>query len=340
VTDIEERVRGPLAASSTDRGASGVGRPEAPGNLPATDAKKTYRYLRLGMVVAVAVLTAAILIEQGKAHCWQTSISAYYYTPVRAIFVGGLFAVGFALIVVKGRTTWEDVCLNGAGLLAPVVALAPTTDVGRCWSVQPEPLPVMPDGSLAGWVVTNIDSNFYALLVAGAVGLGVAAVVAVAVNRSLRAPVKKEDRGTTLSLAATGLVLLLGWWAIERWDEFYTRAHGFSAVLMFVFLIGAVGGRAFDYRATLTTFSRIYTAIAAAMVVVGIVVPWFRIGDEHTVFVLEAAEIVLFAGFWLVQTSETWDDKVVLPDGTPVPSGPPAETASVARGGGVAAPLD
>jgi hypothetical protein len=138
--------------------------------LRSQDAIKTYRYLRIGMIGAVVLLAASIAIERSKVDCWQTSISAYYYTPVRAIFVGSMIAVGLSLIVYKGRA-WEDVCLNFAGMLAPVVAVVPTTDVGRCWSVAPSPLPVKADGSLADWVVTNIDNNIYALLIAGALAL-------------------------------------------------------------------------------------------------------------------------------------------------------------------------
>ena len=121
--------------------------------LKSQDAIKTDRYLRIGMIGAVVLLAASIAIERSKVDCWQTSISAYYYTPVRAIFVGTMIAVDLALIVYKGRSGREAVCLNYAGMLAPAVARVPTTDVGTCWSVQPSPLPVEDDGSLAQWVV-------------------------------------------------------------------------------------------------------------------------------------------------------------------------------------------
>ena len=79
-------------------------------SLKSGDVIKTYRYLRLGIIGAVVLLVISILIEHFKVtngvgnHCWQTSISAYYYTPVRGILVGSLFVIGFALIVYKGRT--------------------------------------------------------------------------------------------------------------------------------------------------------------------------------------------------------------------------------------------
>src|SRR5205085_6408417 len=54
------------------------------------------------------------------------SISAYYYTPVRGMFAGALLAIGACLVCIRGSTTVEDILLNVAGMLAPVVALIPT----------------------------------------------------------------------------------------------------------------------------------------------------------------------------------------------------------------------
>ncbi|HEX6338375.1 MAG TPA: hypothetical protein VFZ85_15550 [Jiangellaceae bacterium] len=276
------------------------------------DVIKTYRYLRIGMIGAVVLLAASIAIERSKVDCWQTSISAYYYTPVRAIFVGTMIAVGLSLIVYKGRSNWEDVSLNFAGMFAPVVAVAPTTDVGDCWSVPPTPLPVNEDGSLAGWVLTNIDNNFYALLIAGGVGLAVAAGVAMMVNRSARAPLVVGERGTRVSLAVTGLLLLFGWWLIQNWDGFNTHAHGYAAVLMFVFLVGAIVAKVIEYwNKRDEVWFWFYAAVAALMVLGGVVIPTTRIFGDHTVFALEAYEIAFFAIYWIVQTAENWNETVV-----------------------------
>ena len=40
----------------------------------------TYRYLRGGMVVMIVMLGAAVIGEKLTATCWQTSISAYFFT--------------------------------------------------------------------------------------------------------------------------------------------------------------------------------------------------------------------------------------------------------------------
>ena len=69
---------------------------------------KSYRYLRLSIVVIVAALMLSVLLEVIHAGYWQESISAYYYTPTHAIFVGGLVAIGVALIAVKGSTDLEE----------------------------------------------------------------------------------------------------------------------------------------------------------------------------------------------------------------------------------------
>lgn len=286
---------------------------EPAGPLKSQDAIKTYRYLRIGLVGAVVLLAASIAIERSKVDCWQTSISAYYYTPVRAIFVGTLIAVGLALIVYKGRGTWEDTCLNFAGMLAPAVAVVPTTDVGSCWSVTPQPLPVNEDGLLAGWVVTNIDNNVYALLIAGGIGLIVAAVTALVARWGERPAIQQGERGTVVSLVITGLVLLLVWWAIQNWDDFYTRTHGIAAVLMFVFLIGAIVGKVVEHwNERDKAWFWVYAAIAAVMILGGILIPWTRVFDDHTTFALEAYEITFFALYWIVQTAENWNEEVRL----------------------------
>ena len=279
--------------------------------LKSQDAIKTYRYLRIGMIGAVVLLAASIAIERSKVDCFQTSISAYYYTPVRAIFVGTMIAVGLSLIVYKGRGTWEDTFLNFAGMFAPVVAVVPTTDVGRCWSVPPVPLPVKEDGSLADWVVANIDNNIYALLIAGGLGLIAAAIIAVVMRWRERPPIQPGERATVAGLVVTGLVLLLVWYLIQNWDDFYTRAHGVAAVLMFVFLVAAILVKVIDHRhEPRKIWFLAYTVIAALMILGGILIPLTRVFGDHTTFALEAYEITLFAVYWIVQTAENWNEQV------------------------------
>jgi hypothetical protein len=275
-------------------------------------AVKTYRYLRISMVGAVVLLGMSILIERSEVDCWQTSVSAYYYTPVRAIFVGVLMAIGLCLIVIKGSTAWEDATLNAAGMFAPIVAVVPTTDVGRCWSQSPGQRPVDDDGNLASWVVANIDNNITALLITGIVGLVVAAVIASIATRNLKAVAEVGDLGMRIGLLAAMVFLVVGGVLFVVWDDFDTRAHGIAAVLMFLFLALAVGGNAWVRRddPAPRTYFWLYTAIAAAMLIAPAVMFPLGPGWSHMVLVLEATEITLFAVFWLVQTKEHWRETV------------------------------
>ncbi|MBA3654232.1 MAG: hypothetical protein H0W70_08560 [Actinobacteria bacterium] len=61
------------------------------------------------------LLAVSILLEHHNVvgGCWQTSISAYYYTPVRAVFVGALMAIGLSLIVIKGSPWRRSRCQPG-----------------------------------------------------------------------------------------------------------------------------------------------------------------------------------------------------------------------------------
>jgi hypothetical protein len=269
-------------------------------------AVQTYRYLRIGLVGAVVLLAISILIERSEVDCWQTSISGYYYTPVRAIFVGMLITIGFALIVIKGRTTSIDVALNFAGMLAPLVAVAPTTNVGTCWSVDPPAAPVNPDGTLAGWVVANIDNNVGALILTGIVGL-VAWLVIVAATGGLGAILQAGSTSLRLGLVATAAFIVVVWAAFRFWDDFDERAHGLAAVTLFVFLAVAVLLNAGAVRGVpgKQVFFVLYLGIFVAMIVAAI--PLLFSGWEYNVLFVEAVEIVLFAVFWAVQTVELWD---------------------------------
>ena len=96
-------------------------------------ALRTYSLLRMGMVAVVVSLGVSVLFEVSRSSgCAQRSISAYYYTPTRAVFVGALITLGVSMIVLWGKNWVEDGFLNLAGMLAPVVAFVPTSDANFC----------------------------------------------------------------------------------------------------------------------------------------------------------------------------------------------------------------
>jgi hypothetical protein len=280
---------------------------------PDDAAIRTYQYLRIGMVGIVGLLVVSLAIEYLDAGCFQQSISAYYFTPVKAVFVGGLMAIGAALIFISGRTTAEDVALNVAGMFAPVVAIIPTTDVGVCWSTPPPARPVV-DGELAAWVVAGVRNNVTALLVMGVVALVALSLIPVSTGKgSPIAALRRSAASTKVGLGIVALVLLVGWGAYSSWDGFFDHAHGYSAVIMFACLTLAVAANAWQLRHDRNGWFWAYLVVAASMPTAGLLV-WVASraagGWDHAVLVLEALEIGLFAAFWALQTVRDWNRTV------------------------------
>lgn len=89
-------------------------------------------YFVLRMVIAVGAIGLPIALVVWAAADprveFVDSLSAFYYTPARGLFVGTLVAIGVALVAYRGYTRGENWLLNAAGVLAIVVGLFPTED--------------------------------------------------------------------------------------------------------------------------------------------------------------------------------------------------------------------
>jgi uncharacterized membrane protein len=251
---------------------------------------KTWRYLRVAMIMLVAGLGVAVGHELVRTGCLKNSISAYYYTPARGLFVGALVGIAACLVCLQGSTTAENILLNLAGALAPVVAFVPTTDHGGCPSIE----------SATENSGANIANNVHALLIVGGAALMFVALTA----RRERPP-----RAALVAAVATAVVWLaaLGVFEFER-TFFAEHAHGAAAVPMFLFITAVVAINAFKYKAdTNGTLRNRYTAIAIGMGLaiaadlIGYAVNW----SERTV-VSEIALLGLFALFWTFQTHHLW----------------------------------
>ena len=264
-------------------------------------ATRSYRYLRLAIVVMVVSLGASVVIERSEAKCWQGSISAYFYTPAHSVFVGALVTIGVCLIAIVGRTTWEDMFLNVAGMLAVVVAFVPTSATTRLCAAS---------ATVSTDADTYINNNILAVAIGGVVALIVAAISA-SKRSSLR--LRRPSTEAWVGMAITAVLILAGviWHAVAR-SAFDRDAHSTAAGAMFV-AIGIVvlvnvweahGG----YRV-------LYIAIVAFMVVGAVAVVIAKVIDDgwrHEVFSLEALEIVPFGVFWVAQTIEHWDEGIAL----------------------------
>ena len=262
---------------------------------------KTYRYLRIAMVLLVLMLAASVLREAAAVgfDCAQKSLSAYYYTPARGVFVGALVAIGACLVVIKGSTDVEDVLLNIAGMLMPVVAFVPTPYEAACSST-----PVQ-----AARVNENVTNNVFALLVVGAVALLVAAFF------KRHGPAEMERRVFAWGTAASVVVYLVVAVTYAADREFFIKvAHYGAAIPMFgcFVAVALIDARLFGLgpdptRRTRPWLNR-YALVAEGMVasiVLGAAAR-FVFGWEHWLLAVESALIALFAWFWVLQTRQLW----------------------------------
>ncbi len=264
----------------------------------------TYRYLRVGMVGLVLLLGAA-LVHQLYIDSWhlRPSISDYYYTPVQAVFVSALVAIGVCMIVLKGNTPWEDTFLSLAGMLSPVVAFVPTPEYGTCG----------PGGVPAG-IADNIANNVWALLAAGVAGLLATFLIARRDGDALR-PGQAVGGGLLIS---TVLFLAGAAWFFLGRGSFGCGAHFTAAIIMFVFIIAVVSWNAWGAagenvrRAGATRYGLLAATMIISAVVLG-VATWQRWLDNG-VFWIELTLILLFATFWVLQSRELWDDGLRKPD--------------------------
>ena len=265
---------------------------------------RSYRYLRLAIVVMVLSLGASVVIERGDAACWQGSISAYFYTPARSMFVGALVAIGVCLIAIVGRTPWEDMFLNIAGMLAVVVALVPTSLADRLCAVTVKT-------KVPAEVDASINNNILAVAIGGAIALAIAMFIASKKSSiRLRTPSKEAGAG----IALTGVLILAGviWHSVAR-TGFDEHAHVGAAIAMFL-AIGAVV--VLNVREAAAGYRVLYIAVVGFMVAGVVAVVIGKAIDaswRHEVFWLEALEITPFAVFWVAQTIEHWDEGITLP---------------------------
>jgi hypothetical protein len=275
--------------------------------------RNTYRYLRLAMIAVVLMLFLAVGIERLSSTGWQTSISAYYFTAVHAVFIAALCTIGACLIVYQGNTDTEEVVLNFSGFLAFVVAFVPT---------QREPLygPGLPATYEVGMGIRN---NVLALIITGVV----VEIARIIINRNVdRRPLSPwAKRATLIGWAVIG-VGILGYAAFPA--NFEAKGHTVAAVTMFVGIIAVIVLNALSAQSAQTGPSYVgsYKVIAGLMALLVLAIVLIRLTlpeFAHIVIWIEGVLILAFAAFWLVQTKELWDvvDRRDLAPNTTDPTG-------------------
>lgn len=273
-------------------------------------ARLTYRYLRVSVAVMGLLLFVGIGLDVASGGERFGSISGYFYSPVRSLFVGALVAIGPALLAIKGRPGWEDMLLDLAGMVIPVVALVPTPrELGPAVCGAGAERCVPPD------LVPAVVNNVTALAVMGVPVL----VFAWWTGR-------RALQGSALAglLTATGAYLVLAVWFWAWRDTFLVAAHDVAAIAFFLLTaaVAWINGRRVQARVTARVltpkrYAQAYRVIAAVMVatLVLAVVAWV-LGSTGVlvlpfgwVFVVESILLAAFIVFWLLQTAENWDQE-------------------------------
>jgi FtsH-binding integral membrane protein len=247
------------------------------------------------MVLLVVMLFASVVVQalEHAPDCFQHSISAYYFSGARAVFVGTLCAIGVCLIVYRGNTNTENVLLDYSGFMAFVVAFVPTEIDNTCTATN---VPTVDELSAA---VTN---NVWSLL-----GVGLVAVVLgiVGAKRYLgQLAIQQDKRALVWAIVSLLALLAVVAFFILRPDEFRENGHGVSAFALFAGIFAVTVVNAFGLRDEKGLWNR-YTIVAVVMTVSAGACFWARQeGFGHWLLVMEALLIAEFAVFWCLQTWE------------------------------------
>jgi len=98
----------------------------------ASEEKNTliFSYLELRKTIGTLGMLLPVVVAAGAYYLFhrpiQGSISSYYYTGMRDVFVGILWAIGFFLYSYRGYDRADNIAGNLAGLFAVLVSLFPT----------------------------------------------------------------------------------------------------------------------------------------------------------------------------------------------------------------------
>lgn len=285
---------------------------------------KTHRYLRLSLVFIVFALLLSVLIQtivvswQPLALGWEPlpSISHYFYTPARSIFVGALFAASLALLALSGRdraTTLLDI----SAVFAPVIAIVPTGLANRqriggfeC----PDNFECVPV-ELLGDMRLGI-AVYVVVVIVSVITMAVIRARTHAPNRSARA-VSIIAVTTAVALAALAFAPALN----ESFPFNFWPVHSihFVVTLLFFGVFAAVpilyaGGPLEPGETPPTPRQRsIYRWISGLLitdlVLLGVALLFRQaFGETPVVLFGEAVALILFATFWWVQTFQGWND--------------------------------
>lgn len=295
---------------------------------PTPIALAIYRDLRVGMVVIMVMLAAALVIDTISAKHPQSTLSAYYYTSAHCVFIAALLALSTLFFVYRGSSDTEDALLTLAGVCALVAALVPQgrpSPVGGAVRLSGVFADAFDDAAVRESFLPQdynvepvIERNVWAVVVALVLGW-----LLLWWQHRHNDTQAIRSAGGTLSLWLLRLIVLLGLIAlvVPHFRPIFNHyAHGAAGFLMLFAFIATVIHAAYlagqedeSNSPQRHRYQLIYCVIAGVMLVFLIAVvtlhfvrPNWWMGDLE-IIVLESVLVLLFAAYWMVQTIELWD---------------------------------
>lgn len=273
---------------------------------PTTSLQRTYRYLRLAIAGCAVLIAVSVTIARIQLGTVLPSISAYFYSPARVAFVGGLIAVSVGILALSGRG-FERTVLDAAALFAPLVAIVPTRVTPGTVPGLDAACPAAAESCIPADVIAGVDNGLLTYLVVGVIVLLISVLLARA-QGTLRASVP------SLLIAFVVIVTVTASWLAAR-EFFLDWAHLIATGIFFgLIAVAALRSiRPFDgeqprSRTVQLLFGTIGVAIALdviALVAVAVFTDADAIGS--LIFILEFVALGLFVVFWILQTGRRWD---------------------------------
>jgi hypothetical protein len=219
------------------------------------------------------------------------------------------------MVALKGRTTVEDTFFNVAGMLAPVVALVPTTRQELLCDDTTLPLS-LDRGDL-------VPNSLFALLAASAVMVVVTAMIAKR-HKTLQDQANSLAHSLRTGVAPSVVLIIAALVTVYVFDQpWYTFMHFGSAVGLFIAIYLAISSLLSrrvhcvlhillvwarpteKYRQPERNYYRRYRDVLIATVPAVTAAGLF--GRSSWIFWVEVVGIVSFTSFWIIQTAELWE---------------------------------
>lgn len=313
-----------------------------------TTGHQSHRFIRLSLAMIVVALFVGVgvqIVMSGGQ--WLPSISHYFYTPAHNVFVASLVAASLALVVLTGRDV-ETIFLDIAAIFAPLIALVPTgiTAVMLPSITGDNDVSMGPCSTDGNCIPTEYLNSIYNDVWTYSIIVVIVVILTIVLRRKTfwklwkaEKPGNRHGRAWLLFstfaapfIAIVVVVVLLLATFVEPmntnfpFNPWLVLSVHFAATILFFGTFTAVPIASFlRYRAIKLKRAEpefdelvikpwqanVYQIVPVLMIVniFALLVVLYLKPPGPWVLVSEALALTLFAGFWVVQTIERWEQK-------------------------------